>query len=274
MHDDRKEAEDDYICTIWFSKLGERGVANEANHVLMRAAHASLLEGRPQRAIALALYRAVAAQPQIRWFGVFIRTAGDRILYFPGVELKVRSGGKKLTVDHITLKRDRGKWHFTAPRSRRHQFGGLTRTFDDGRTGWCGITFSEEALLPPLMRQTVLRGTVPKGYEKKRSDEFGSAARAARHHVICQPEGAGQRRLGSPHFMLTLSRTGEEVRQPERIFIPGSNEFAEPFERRELRGPVHTSPVRLDDELTIQVTALTLPRQSRSEVVFSGTTQP
>lgn len=271
MHDDLRGTEDDYIGTILFSELGEPGVANDANHVLMRAARAILRQGRPQAAIALALYRAVAAQPPIRWFGVFIRTAGDRILYFPAVELEVSrgGGGKKLTVDHITLEPDRRTWHFTeptAPRSRRHQSGGRTRQFGDGRVGWCGITISEEALLPPLMKQTVLRGSVPRRDERRRHDEFVSAARAARHHVIRQPES--DERIGSPHFMLTLARTGEQVSRPESVFMPQPDEFAQPFERRELRGPTHISPVELDDEVTIQVAALTLPARAASEVIF------
>ena len=106
-----------------------------------------------------------------RWLGVFVRSAGDRILFFPGFKeeiIRVRgSRGEELKfdrpfkVDHLSLEKDRGSWHITTRRSRDHQGGPPATDLGGGRVLWFGMSLASTEVMRELRQETVATFDVP-----------------------------------------------------------------------------------------------------------------
>jgi hypothetical protein len=71
--------------------------------------------------------------PPCRWLGTFARSPGERVFFFPGLDVELfrvrgsESGRPRFEtdfdLDHVSLERGKGRWHVTAPRSKAHQAG-------------------------------------------------------------------------------------------------------------------------------------------------------
>src|SRR5262249_55452742 len=92
-----------------------------------------------------------------RWLGIFVRSAGDRILFFPGFKDdidRVRgSRGEQLKfdrqfrIDHLSLEKDRESWHITTGRSKDHQGGPPATDLGGGRVLWFGMSLASTEVM-------------------------------------------------------------------------------------------------------------------------------
>lgn len=111
----------------------EAGVDDDPENPLGRALRPLMEMHKQLPSIRLAFLAEGKDAPPSRWLGVFVRSPGDRILFFPGLDVdlfRVRGtdGGvarfdKEFDLDHLSLEKDHGTWHITSLKSKAHQGG-------------------------------------------------------------------------------------------------------------------------------------------------------
>lgn len=120
-------SEDDGTLEVNMS-CGANNSDDDPFHPLARALRNLLLDGKPQNRAAICLFDpepSSALGTSVRWLGVFVHTAGRRVLFFPGFS-KLETGyhftsvtkgfekqDKSFVFDHITLEKDLREIHVT-----------------------------------------------------------------------------------------------------------------------------------------------------------------
>ena len=133
--------------------FGIDGVDTSETTPLSRALSALLASGKDHKAQTFCYLNSPdisnpSTQP--KWLGVFIHSSGDRILFFPGLNIPidwiemVKDGAKPISrsfkLDHFSAEPKRQKWHITSPGSNDHFPGGRTRQADEGSHYWLGLS--------------------------------------------------------------------------------------------------------------------------------------
>jgi hypothetical protein len=123
-----------FLNIDWAFAFGELNRNPDQPLVLQRACRAIAEDGRPQTAPSLVLLQPHRERQEVCWFGVFVLSQGERVVFFLPYEatgfdfLDGRTnhalGG--YPVDHITLAVDRHRWHFTGTDPERHTGGPRT----------------------------------------------------------------------------------------------------------------------------------------------------
>lgn len=143
---------------------GEPGVDDDQQNPLARALVPLMEMHKQLPSIRLAFLAEGQDAPPNRWLGVFVRSPGDRVLFFPGLDVdlfRVRGtdGGiarfdKEFDLDHISLEKDQGTWHITSPMSKAHQGGPNAIDVGQGRVLWFGMAVSDLAVLKKAKQRT------------------------------------------------------------------------------------------------------------------------
>lgn len=176
-----------------------RGTDSELDNPIARACRNLLATGQRFTSLTNAYF----CEPcgSLRWFGVFVETAGGRVLYFPGFarafdhivgERANRSVGfrRPLPVDHLTLEKDLASWHITSARSKHQR---ISQTLSDG-TGsvlWFGMTIARANVLRVVSAQTVVSVRVPSVDALGRAEVFVESKRGAQFPVITIDRASG-----------------------------------------------------------------------------------
>ena len=239
-----------------------------------RALRAVLGEGQPNNRIICALFEPPSTPPQ--WFGVFVRSAGDRILFFPGFDeeyhqLDLAKSGqgprhKRLEVDHFTLEADRGAWHITSPKSKKHEPAGRTRRLDDGRVSWFGVTLQSRALLRMIGDPVVVSFPVPSSDAERRRSLFRYATTGLRFPMLVPPQVPPVDPL--LHFAVYVSPP-KATDVPSYVPTPDGSPFFRRSLVRGIRAPGRVLRVDLDGiEIEIVVSGI-MGSLSKSVVLTS-----
>lgn len=124
----------------------------------------------------------IAPLIDLRWFGVFVYTAGGKILFFPGTtfranKIQAYKGENKqweqnFNFDHITLDRSFTNCHITTQGSTKHL--GSPRTLDLGKNRilWFGFTIESPMVLKKLYKKTIISFPSPPKDAERRINEF------------------------------------------------------------------------------------------------------
>src|SRR5574341_564962 len=161
-------------------EMGTRGVDKDPFNPLCRAFRVLLEDGRPMKRAALCFFDPNEGEgygKDIRWFGVFVHSAGGRLLFFPG--LANREKGYKLQGkrsrsdneflnDHVTMERGFREIHATAMNSEGHVSLGKPEFLGQGRYFWFGISVQRIERLRPLKRFTRIQVEVPASDSERR----------------------------------------------------------------------------------------------------------
>jgi len=107
---------------------GVPGCDTDSNSPLARAVSQLFKEGKPFSNLCMCFFKDISAT--LRWFGVFVQSTGDKAIYFPGFvkdfnqiqgfQGKNLKWNKSFAFDHISLEKDRLKWHLTSRESKDH----------------------------------------------------------------------------------------------------------------------------------------------------------
>jgi len=216
-----------------------------------------------------------------RWLGVFVKSAGDRILFFPGFKTDIvrirgsrgeeRKYDRPFKFDHVSLEKDRVSWHVTTARSNKHQGGPLATDLGEGRVLWFGMSLASTDVLRELHQETVATIQVPERTSEWKAQEFIRSRQGKEFPGVYMPEKTLEAAV--PIFPLISVIVGptdfEWYRGPVWGWPYGSE-----FVRGEPSGnspiPLRHQRFHLDEETDIQLTAIWAPGSLLIPAVMTG----
>jgi len=143
---------------------GSPGVDDDQQNPIARALVPLMEMHKQLPSIRLAFFAEGPDAPCSRWLGVFVRSPGDRVLFFPGLDvnlLRVRGTDagvarfeKEFDLDHVSLEKDQSTWHITGPKSLAHQGGPNAVDVGHDRVFWFGIAVSNVRVFRKAKRRT------------------------------------------------------------------------------------------------------------------------
>ena len=265
--------------------VGAPGADASPDNPLARALRQLLRDGRPFNRISSCFFR--DEQGVARWLGVFVRSAGDRVIFFPGLAMKAdhvrgfRSEEERWTLqpfdfDHLSLESDLKSWHVTTTDSKDHLGKPTTLPVGEGRVLWFGMSVADSNALQIVRSETVTTAEVPEGDSRRRMDVLFKAREGMAFPMVSlNTEHPGAFSTGFLHFSVFVGPTGfENYPGPEFGFPIGSPFLAAPLQDEISNLPLRSHRLVLSDEIDIQITCTRLPGQLNTQVTFTGPTKP
>ena len=274
----------DQLRLSYRTEMGIDGCDDSPVNPLSRAVRSLLNSGRPIKKL-LSCFVATSKEAfrgaDVRWFGVFVMSAGGRVLFFPGFsfdELGTFHGmrlprAKQFSVDHITLERDWRRWHITDSRSRDHQGGPRTAALGCGRILWFDLSVRDLGVFRPVRKETLISIDVPGSDARRRFQNF----RAAKDHLPDQffslPPGVSETvgRPSFPHFSVIVGQPDfPRYRAITAGLLRGSPFLDEPLPDELAPLPVMTYRFNIGRDAALQVTTCILPGRLNVPASLTG----
>lgn len=255
----------------WEVPVGKTGTDDSEYNPLARALRSLFFDGSPFDAFSICLFGGEEATLQTgdhpKWLGVFIHSLGERIIFFPGLNIspdwieidRVTNSipRRSFEFDHTSLEINRQRWHFTSQNSRNHLAGGRTPELGEGRLLWFWMSISDPSILRDLMRKTVIISPSPKSDSQRRYDQFLELETKASHHIVHLMNGAKARfPEGILHFRFVVGPKNSSDYLGQ-IWLPpsGSSYLIEPIPNTLQNIPIRLNRVQLSKHITVQITA-------------------
>lgn len=234
------------LSFTWSMDIGAEGLDDGPDNPFSRALERLLRTGKPFEKLSLcfcALPDTPAGTASIRWLGTFAFSSGERVLFFPGfasqpaaaagVRGAARMWKTDRPIDHLSLERDKGRWHATTPRSR-DQFGGPgVLDLGNDRCLWFGFSVADPAFLRPAQKLTLVKADVPGIDAARRTEEFRRAREATSFPVVTPNPATRIDGLGYIHFSVIVGPVGfPEYAGTEHGFPRHAPFLAEPMPER------------------------------------------
>ena len=205
-----------------------------------------------------------------RWLGVFVKSAGDRILFFPGFKadiIRVRGSrgedlkfDREFKFDHVSLEKDRGSWHITTARSKKHQGGPPATDLGEDRVLWFGMSLASTEVMRELRKETVATFEVPAKTSEWKLKEFFQSREGKEFPALYLPEKTLE--AEGPIFPLIsviVGPTEFEWYQGPVWGWPYGSEFVRGEPSGNWKIPSRHQRFHLDEEPDIQLTAIWAP---------------
>jgi hypothetical protein len=278
------------LATSFEISHGANGVDADSANPIARATHRLLQsDGQPFKRLTLTFLgndQGPTVDRPLRWFGVFVLTHGDRILFFPGtprLDPGVRVLGplgqeaeSHMQADHATLERDWCSWHATDQGSVEH--AGEMPTCDLGhrRRLWFGLSIQAEDALRVTQRTTTVQAEVPELDADRRTKVLTAAREDAVFQELRVNENSGLSSGASfLHFAVIVGPGGFELYRGNDLGIPFDSPLLSerpPLHLRNVNMRLHRFPLSRD--VDIQITTMSLPGQVSSPLAFTSQTRP
>lgn len=255
------------ICLTWSMK-GDAitpGVDESPDNPLARATQSLFLEGKPFARINKCFF--LDSDGKMRWLGIFIHSAGNRIIFFPGVtelhqhvtayngdELRWDQGFK---IDHLSLESDRRSWHFTEPRSVAHLGKMYTQQLSSDVFHWFSMSVKSNHDLRLVRKETKVSAAAPSRDTDRRIGLFKTSREDAKFQIIRMHEGSTPPQPSFLHFSVTVGPPGFPSNSPKILGSP----YGSPL--------IKESPSELTDDIPSRVHRILLSSEVELEVVSS-----
>lgn len=275
----------DILKLTWTMPDGTPGSDMSLTNPLARALRQLLRDGKPFDRISSCFFQ--DDQGVARWLGVFVRSAGDRVIFFPGLAMNAdgiqgfrsqeeRWKAQPFAFDHLSLESDLRSWHVTSLDSKEHLGSPTTLPLDGGRVLWFGMSISESNALQVVRSETVITAEVPEGDSRRRMDVLFKAREGMAFPMVSlNTDHPGASGTGFLHFSVFVGPTGfEDYLGPEFGFPFGSAFLAAPLPNEIPNLALRSHRLALTDEMDIQITCSRLPGQLNTQVTFTGPTEP
>lgn len=217
----------------------------------------------------------------LRWLGVFVFSAGQRIIFFPALTVEVdavitpRDGiagePQSFAFDHVSLEKDRATWHATSTNGE-HIAGPRTLPLGDGRLFWFGFSIADASILPLVYENTVVKFPTPLADAERRFNEFKKSRDEAVFTTIMLNEELHSLKIdGFLHFWTVIGPHGFDDYVGPELSLPGDSPFfTAPLPARQESIASRLHRIELTDQIDIQVTACELPGKMIIPAAFSG----
>ena len=151
-----------------------------ADNPLARATDCLFRQGRPFSRLSKCFFRGIDGR--LRWLGIFVHSAGNRIIFFPGFAQlhkevvgyrdDVLAWDRPFQIDHLSLESDWLDWHFTEPRSADHIGNFRTLPLGLGVVHWFSMSVQTQDDLRVLRRRTLVSAPTPARDVERRTEVF------------------------------------------------------------------------------------------------------
>jgi hypothetical protein len=255
------------------------GVDDSPDNPLARATQCLFLEGRPFTRINKCFF--LDPDGRMRWLGIFVHSAGDRIIFFPGVaELQqhiTAYNGDALRwdqgfkIDHLSLESDRRSWHFSEPRSVAHLGRMYTQQLSPDVFHWFSMSVKSSHDLRLAREETKVSAVTPSRDIDRRLEIFRASREDAEFQIIGLHESSTSQQPSFFHFSVTVGPPGFPSNSSEILGIP----YGSPLVKEHPREPLIDIPsrvhrIRLSSEVELEVTSSVLIGDLRNRIIYSG----
>jgi hypothetical protein len=255
---------------------GVDGIDDDPDNPLARAAANLFKSGQPYKRMIQCfcsnpLEVANNGNQTLRWFGVFVLSAGDRVIFFPGfsspkslVQRYQRNSlvwNQSFDFDHLSLQRDFKKWHITNYDSSEHLGSPATLPLGKGRILWFGLSISDFKVFRIAKEQTEISVQAPSRDANRRSDILLNSRSDAIFPILdFHSEAVSSLNTGFLHFGVIVGPKDFEKYTGTEIGIPNGSPFlTNPFLNQEVKLPVRIHRFTLSQNVDIQIVTAILP---------------
>jgi len=263
---------------------GRPGVDDTPTNPLARATAQLLQTGRPFSRLCHCYFDDKGGV--LRWLGVFVHSAGNRVIFFPGFAETFREiqgfkassqiWNQPFLFDHISLESNLENWHITSPLSERHLGSPPTLQLGKSRVLWFGMSIASPAALRLVSQQTVATAGVPLRDTRRRAEIIGTARDGAEFpRVSVNTENESAFDQGFLHFAIIVGPRGfEDYRGPE-FGAPFNSPFlSTPLPQVLTNLPIRIHRLELASDVDIQITCMFLPGALNVPVSFTSPNTP
>lgn len=269
---------------ITWSLEGSPGIDDDPNNPLARGLDRLIRDGQPFGKISLC-FLDPATHPglhEAKWVGVFVLSAGEQLIYFPGFgnqyqQLQIsrhrgRIQDRRFHMDHITLEKSLVRWHITSPKSLHHQGSFGTADLGSGRHLWFGMSLNTFDVLREVKSETVIGGNVPESDAKRRLDILMQARSGLKFPCIkLDPDAQDLFKPGFPHLSLIVGPCGFQSYEGEQLGFPyGSPYVIPPLPNTIPPLPLRSHRVSLASALDIEIVSSWLPGRLTVPISFTS----
>jgi hypothetical protein len=259
---------------------GKSGTDDDPSNPFSRAVAALMRDNARLPSLAQAFLVTQEPEETWRWFGVFVKSAGGRVLLFPGIKTELvhvrgsrgreRAFQRPFNFDHASLERDRSSWHITTPGSTEHQGKIPTVSLGEGRVLWFGLGFASPSILREVMTETVATFEVPAKSDRWKGNEFIKARENREFPGIYMPPSIGpDAGPAFPWISIIVGSMGFPTYTGSDWANPYGSEFVDEATPRDKAMRVSHDRFALDDETDIQKSALWAPGSLRIPMLMA-----
>jgi hypothetical protein len=216
----------------------------------------------------------------VRWFGIFIYSAGKRVLFYPGFDklrnhiLGIRNDqvrwDKDFLVDHFSLEKSLDTWHLTSPASKEHLGNPKTFPLGDGRYLWLGISFRNFDAFLPTKKETQIISKAPEKDSKRRIGVFKKARENSIFQIFRFYENHDFLEYFY-HIAIIVGPKDFEIYKGEILGFPINSPFlAKPLPDNKQRLPIRIHRLSLPDNFDIQITTALVPGQLNIPITITS----
>lgn len=266
--------------------FAREGIDQDPINPLARALDRVFREGKPLQkvgAVMVDLPADGALSPF--WFGTFLYSAGDRLIFFPGYSKRL---GRILTykgkeqirdtytvIDHLTLEKDRDTWHMTTPLSADHFKGATSLPLTGDTVLWFGMSIASRSSLHPVRRKTIIEHQVPASDARRRHENIMRSFRDVENLKLeLVPESLDPQGEHFHHFTVIVGNPEMLHAPPEEFAFPYGSPFVEPPLPHDLLIRSSAQIFELPGHCAIQITATRLPGRLTLPMHYTGQTKP
>jgi hypothetical protein len=252
----------DTLTITWRAPFGVPGVDDAPDNPFARSVIKLLQEGTPHKRLSMAFF----AGQQPRWLGVFVHSAGDRILFFPGYAEgprgvegfinRVGFSNQEFTLDHVSLEKNLKNWHVTNQESGEHIGDPKTVVLGDSRYFWFGLSVAEESALRIVKSETTVAAQISASDSQRRAEVVEASRHDAEFPMVSlsgdQPAPAEPSFL---HFAFVVGMPGFETYTGPELGLPfGSPFLAQPLQDMPSGLPTRIHRTKLSETVDLQIT--------------------
>lgn len=266
------------LVLTWETEYGMPGVDAGNENPLARATDSLFRFGRPFSRLGKCFF--VEPGGLLRWLGIFVHSAGDRILFFPGVaalsghvvavENQTQRWNQAFQIDHLSLEPDRRSWHFTEPQSRDHLGKLATSKLDACRTFWFSMSVAPENLRL-LWQETKVVAETPSRDIERRTEIFRQSREGMTFQLLSL--NTLSQSIPSPgflHFSVVVGPPGFPAGNYPVLGLPHGGPFLPlPPPKANNQIPFRAYRLALSDTVHIEIMVSAQPGHLLKNVVYS-----
>lgn len=275
-----KKQQMDILTVTWRMDGCVPGIDNSLDNPLTRATDCLFRLGRPFFRLSKCFF--IGQDGIIRWMGIFVYSAGERILFFPGFAQPqshvlgysedVLRWDQPFQIDHLSLESDRRTWHFTAPKSVEHLGNLSTRRLDSDRVHWFSMSAAAPENLRVVHEDTRVVAPTPPQDVDRRAEVFRRTRENAEFQFVrLNTEHTPPGEPAFLHFSVVIGPKGFSSPENEILGLPHGGPFLTSSSSTEtINAPIRLHRILLSEDVELEINASSLPGKLRTPLLFTA----
>lgn len=269
----------DQVRLTWTMDYGTPGCDTCDRTPLARAIRQLFETGKPFSNLCMCFFNDPSGT--LRWLGVFVLSAGGKVIFFPGFInnfdcIKGYHGAsqqwnKSFDFDHVSLEKDHSKWHVTSNHSEDHLGSPKTLPLDKERFLWFGLSVASLEVMRVVKTETKLIFDTPASDVQRRYEIFRKAREGVEFPIVSLNDDS---QIPSDewflHFGFIVGPKGFEPYPGRELGFPyGSPFLVDPLPDKLPDLPIRSHRIELSDEMELQVSVCCLPGKLKVPIALT-----